>query len=76
MRKGAVHAGKGELGREEAKRRFKLANHARATVGVKCRKDEGVLDETPAAYKDIDAVMAAQTTTSSRSCTRSSKLCA
>ena len=29
--------------------------------GVECRKDEGVIDETPGAYKDIDAVMAAQT---------------
>ena len=28
--------------------------------GVECRKDGGVLDETPMAYKDIDAVMAAQ----------------
>jgi tRNA-splicing ligase RtcB len=38
--------------------------HARrppaATAGVECRKDAGVIDETPAAYKDIDAVMAAQ----------------
>ena len=31
-----------------------------ATEGVECRKDEDVIDETPAAYKDIDAVMAAQ----------------
>jgi len=31
-----------------------------STAGVECRKDAGVLDETPAAYKDIDAVMAAQ----------------
>jgi tRNA-splicing ligase RtcB len=29
-------------------------------VGVECRKDAGVIDETPGAYKDIDAVMAAQ----------------
>ena len=33
---------------------------SRATAGVECRKDEDVIDETPAAYKDIDAVMAAQ----------------
>jgi tRNA-splicing ligase RtcB (3'-phosphate/5'-hydroxy nucleic acid ligase) len=32
----------------------------KATEGIECRKDEGVLDETPAAYKDIDAVMLAQ----------------
>ncbi len=31
-----------------------------ATAGVECRKDAGVIDETPGAYKDIDAVMAAQ----------------
>ena len=93
-RKGAVRAGKDELGiipgsmgarsyivrglgnaesfqscshgagrtmsRSEAKRRFTLAEHAAATEGVECRKDQGVIDETPAAYKDIDAVMAAQ----------------
>ena len=93
-RKGAVRAGKGELGiipgsmgarsyivrgkgnpesfescshgagrvmsRTEAKKRFTLEDHARATAGVECRKDEDVIDETPAAYKDIDAVMAAQ----------------
>ena len=46
--------------RNEAKRRFTLADHAQATAHVECRKDEGVLDETPGAYKDIDAVMAAQ----------------
>ena len=93
-RKGAVRAGKGELGiipgsmgarsfivrglgnpesfescshgagrahsRNEARRLFTLADHAEATAGVECRKDEGVLDETPLAYKPIDAVMAAQ----------------
>ena len=31
-----------------------------ATAHVECRKDDGVIDETPGAYKDIDAVMAAQ----------------
>jgi tRNA-splicing ligase RtcB (3'-phosphate/5'-hydroxy nucleic acid ligase) len=31
-----------------------------ATAGVECRKDADVIDETPAAYKDIDAVIAAQ----------------
>ena len=46
--------------RGEAKRRFTLADHRAATEGVECRKDKDVIDETPAAYKDIDAVMAAQ----------------
>ena len=48
------------MSRKEAKRRFTLEDHARATEGVECRKDAEVIDETPMAYKDIDAVMAAQ----------------
>ncbi len=93
-RKGAVKAGKGDLGiipgsmgaksfivrgkgnkesfcscshgagrvmsRTAAKKKFTLADHARDTAHIECRKDEGVIDETPRAYKDIDAVMAAQ----------------
>jgi len=93
-RKGAVRAGKGELGiipgsmgarsyivrgkgnaesfhscshgagramsRTEAKKRFSLDDHRKATHGIECRKDAAVIDETPMAYKDIDAVMAAQ----------------
>jgi tRNA-splicing ligase RtcB len=48
------------MSRHEAKRRFSLADHAAATAGIECRKDAEVIDETPAAYKSIDAVMAAQ----------------
>jgi tRNA-splicing ligase RtcB len=48
------------MSRSAARKRFTLDDHAQATAGVECRKDEGVLDETPGAYKDIDAVMAAQ----------------
>jgi tRNA-splicing ligase RtcB len=48
------------MSRTEAKRRFTVADHIAATAGVECRKDEDVIDETPKAYKDIDAVMAAQ----------------
>ena len=93
-RKGAVRAGRGELGiipgsmgartyivrgkgnaesfescahgagramsRTQAKQRFTLADHELATARVECRKDKDVLDETPGAYKSIDAVMAAQ----------------
>jgi tRNA-splicing ligase RtcB (3'-phosphate/5'-hydroxy nucleic acid ligase) len=93
-RKGAVRAGKGELGiipgsmgarsyivrgkgnpeafescshgagrrmsRGEAKKTLTLADLRNETHGVECRKDEGVLDEAPSAYKDIDAVMKAQ----------------
>jgi tRNA-splicing ligase RtcB len=48
------------MSRTAARKRFTLADHAQATAGVECRKDADVLDETPGAYKDIDAVMAAQ----------------
>jgi tRNA-splicing ligase RtcB len=48
------------MSRGEARRRFSLEDHARDTTGVACRKDAEVIDETPRAYKDIDAVMAAQ----------------
>lgn len=48
------------MSRTEAKRRFTVEDHARATQGVECRKDADVIDETPMAYKDIDAVIAAQ----------------
>ena len=48
------------MSRAEAKRRFSVADHVKATAGVECRKDEEVIDETPAAYKSIDAVMEAQ----------------
>lgn len=48
------------MSRAEAKRRFTVEDHIAATKGVECRKDDEVIDETPAAYKDIEAVMAAQ----------------
>jgi tRNA-splicing ligase RtcB len=48
------------MSRSEAKRTFTVEDHLAATAGVECRKDAGVIDETPMAYKDIDAVMAAQ----------------
>jgi tRNA-splicing ligase RtcB (3'-phosphate/5'-hydroxy nucleic acid ligase) len=48
------------MSRGEAKRRFTVADHMRMTEGVECRKDQEVIDETPAAYKPIEAVMAAQ----------------
>jgi tRNA-splicing ligase RtcB len=93
-RKGAVRAGRGDLGiipgsmgtrsyivrglgnaesfescshgagramsRGEAKRRFTVEDHRRMTEGIECRKDADVIDETPGAYKPIDAVMEAQ----------------
>ncbi len=48
------------MSRTEAKRRFTVEDQEAATVGVECRKDAGVIDEIPLAYKDIEAVMAAQ----------------
>nr|WP_026164060.1 RtcB family protein [Cupriavidus neocaledonicus] len=48
------------MSRSEAKRRFTVADQKQATQGVECRKDAAVIDEIPMAYKDIDAVMAAQ----------------
>ena len=48
------------MSRTEAKKRVTLDEHIRDTEGVECRKDEGVIDETPKAYKPIEAVMAAQ----------------
>lgn len=48
------------MSRNEAKRRFSVADQERATAHVECRKDKDVIDEIPMAYKDIDAVMQAQ----------------
>jgi len=48
------------MSRGEAKRKYTVADHIEATQGVECRKDEGVIDETPGAYKPIDKVMEAQ----------------
>jgi tRNA-splicing ligase RtcB len=48
------------MSRTEAKRRISLEDHRLATEGVECRKDADVVDESPAAYKPIEAVMAAQ----------------
>jgi len=49
------------MSRTEAKRRFTLEDHRAAVDGVECAKGADSIDETPAAYKSIDAVMAAQT---------------
>lgn len=54
------HGAGRRMARGEAKRSITLAEHVAATEGVECRKDVDVLDESPRAYKDIDAVMAAQ----------------
>ena len=48
------------MSRTKAKKMFTGADQIQATAGVECRKDADVIDEIPMAYKDIDAVMAAQ----------------
>ena len=55
-----AHGAGRAMSRRQAKEQFSVEDHAEATAGVECRKDEAVIDETPGAYKDIDAVMAAQ----------------
>ncbi|GAB3670072.1 RtcB family protein [Actinocorallia lasiicapitis] len=93
-RKGAIRAGKGDLGiipgsmatgtyivrglgnrhafnsashgagrlmsRTQARKRFTVQDLEEQTAGVECRKDSGVIDEIPGAYKDLDAVIEAQ----------------
>lgn len=52
-----AHGAGRRMSRSEAKRRFKRRDLEEQTKGVQCRKDKGVIDEIPAAYKDIDEVM-------------------
>lgn len=54
------HGAGRKMSRTKARAVISLEDHKRATAEVECRKDDGVIDESPAAYKDIDAVMAAQ----------------
>ncbi|MGB8434092.1 MAG: RtcB family protein [Burkholderiales bacterium] len=54
------HGAGRRMSRTEAKRRFSRDDLVAQTSGVECRKDSGVIDELPGAYKDVDAVMAAQ----------------
>ncbi|GGB99163.1 RNA-splicing ligase RtcB [Marinobacterium zhoushanense] len=48
------------MSRTQAKKLVSLEEHRQATADVECRKDEGVIDETPSAYKPIEKVMEAQ----------------
>ena len=45
------------MSRTQAKKSFTLADLIEQTDGIECRKDSGVLDEIPAAYKPIEEVM-------------------
>ena len=53
----ASHGAGRRMSRGEAKRRFTVKDLAKQTEGVECRKDAGVLDEIPGAYKPIATVM-------------------
>lgn len=55
------HGAGRNMSRAEARRRFTVADLKEQTKGVECDKSDAVLDEIPAAYKNIDEVMANQT---------------
>ena len=48
------------MSRSEARRSITLKDHRAATEGIECRKYRAGIDESPAAYKDISSVIAAQ----------------
>jgi len=56
----ASHGAGRRMSRTEARRRFNVKDLEQQTEGVECRKDPGVIDEAPKAYKNIDRVMAQQ----------------
>ncbi len=51
------HGAGRRMSRTQAKKRFSAEDLAQQTAGIECRKDDGVVDEIPSAYKDIDQVM-------------------
>jgi tRNA-splicing ligase RtcB len=55
-----AHGAGRRMSRHAAQKRFTVGDLERQTEGVICRKDKGVLDEIPGAYKDVDEVMADQ----------------
>jgi tRNA-splicing ligase RtcB len=56
----ASHGAGRRMSRNQARKRFTEADLVAQTAGVECRKDAGVVDEIPGAYKDLDSVIAAQ----------------
>jgi tRNA-splicing ligase RtcB len=56
----ASHGAGRRMSRAKARQTYTADDLAEQTSGIECRKDAGVVDEIPGAYKDIDAVMAAQ----------------
>ncbi len=55
-----AHGAGRRMSRNAAQKQFTVDNLIEQTSGVICRKDKGVLDEIPGAYKNIDEVMANQ----------------
>jgi tRNA-splicing ligase RtcB len=49
------------MSRTKAKKHYSLDDLIKQTEGIECRKDEGVLDEIPSAYKPIEEVINQQT---------------
>jgi tRNA-splicing ligase RtcB len=58
----ASHGAGRRMSRNAAKRQFTVEDLRAQTAGVECRKDAGVIDEIPSAYKDLESVIAAQAT--------------
>jgi len=57
----ASHGAGRRMSRTKARKTFTAADLAAQTAGIECRKDDGVVDEIPGAYKDLDDVMSRQT---------------
>jgi tRNA-splicing ligase RtcB len=57
----ASHGAGRKMSRTKAKKSFTVDDLIEQTRGVECRKDSGVIDEIPGAYKDIESVIEAQT---------------
>jgi tRNA-splicing ligase RtcB len=57
----ASHGAGRRMSRTKAKKSFTVQDLVEQTRGVECRKDSGVIDEIPGAYKDIESVIDAQT---------------
>jgi tRNA-splicing ligase RtcB (3'-phosphate/5'-hydroxy nucleic acid ligase) len=56
----ASHGAGRRMSRAKARKTFTLSDLAAQTAGVECRKDAGVVDEIPGAYKDVDEVIRLQ----------------
>lgn len=54
------HGAGRKMSRTKAKAKYTIDDLKKQTAGVECRKDKGVVDEIPGAYKDIEEVMRAQ----------------